>query len=154
MNLISGAIGLVIMIGLLVLFRDKVRNLDIYFKVGIFSVIVALIGYTYSEFDPIGILVSMIAIVVFMMSIILKIYIMIFKKITGPLIKISMFALFIGMVCQVFILRGEWIGLSHGLVGVFLILRNLMIAIILGGILIKTYNIIFVEKNDTINEEE
>lgn len=100
-NLVTSIVMLIISLGIVILLREKIRESDFLIKIGVFSIIVSILGKILSYFVTIEFLIHSIFVTVTIMSLIMKVYIMIFKKIERATIKWGLFSLFLFIIFSV-----------------------------------------------------
>lgn len=140
----SSIIVLGIALTIIVIFRDKINESKTTTKICIFSVIVSILGNIFGNFDLIGYLIQRIAIVCVAMSIIINVYILIFKSIKGITVKLIFFSLFIFMIFTTLLYSSDvlyyledefFMSMNTG--------RTISIMMILMLILLKSFQLIF-----------
>lgn len=140
----SSIIVLGIALTIIVIFRDKINESKTTTKICIFSVIVSILGNIFGKFDLIGYLIQRIAIVCVAMSIIINVYILIFKSIKGITVKLIFFSLFIFMIFTTLLYSSDvlyyledefFMSMNTG--------RTISIMMILMLILLKSFQLIF-----------
>ncbi len=153
-SLISSIVVLIIAIGIIVMLREQISESDIFIKIGIFSIIVAIVGSILGKFIYIGLLIRSIAIICAIMSFVLKVYCLIFKFIKRMTIKIAMFSLFLFILFSVLGNNNYLISITSNFLEVIMIGKVLSISSMLVCILIEVYNLIFSKKNNNYHNDE
>ncbi len=152
-ELISPIIILGVVLASIIIFREKINKADISLKIGIFSIIVAILGNIFGKFEPIGFLVQRIAIVFIIMSIIIMAYVLIFKSIQGVTVKLILFSLFLFLIFSTLLNSYDILKLDNEFFVYMNTGKTISIVVILMCVLIKSFQLIF-GKSSGKNKED
>ena len=153
-SLVTSIVMLIISLGIVILLREKIRESDFLIKIGVFSIIVSILGKILSYFVTIGFLIHSIFVAVTIMSLIMKVYIMIFKKIERATIKWGLFSLFLFIIFSVIMSENNFLILGNKFFNIIYFIRILSVIGILICVLIEVYKIIFDKEKDKLRYEE
>lgn len=153
-SLVTSIVMLIISLGIVILLREKIRESDFLIKIGVFSIIVSILGKILSYFVTIGFLIHSIFVAVTIMSLIMKVYIMIFKKIERATIKWGLFSLFLFIIFSVIMSENNFLILGNKFFNIIYFIRILSVICILICVLIEVYKIIFDKEKDKLRYEE
>ena len=148
-GLITSMILLGIVLSCIIIFRQKINQSSINLKVGLFSIVVAILGNIIGRFEfieyfqLIGYLVQRIALIFLIMSIIITGYISIFKYIKGVTVKLSLLSLFLFMIFSVLANSYNMLNLESEFFMYMNLGKTISIIIIIMCILVKTFKLIF-----------
>lgn len=155
-GLISPIIMLGVVLASIIIFKEKISEADINMKIGIFSVIVAILGNILGKFEPMGFLVQRIAIVFIVMSIIIMVCTSIFKSIEGVTAKLILVSLFLCLIFSVLSSSYDILYLDREFFMYMNTGRTISIVVIIMCVLKKSFQLIFgksPEKNKEYIEE-
>ncbi|WP_025162151.1 hypothetical protein [Paraclostridium bifermentans] len=152
-GLISSIVILIISVGIIVMLKDKISQCDILIKIGVFSIIVAILGNILSKFIYAGFLIQALAVTCTIMCAVLKVYGLLFKTINSITIKTGMFSLFLFILFNILGNNQYIISISYKFTELISIGKIVSISCVLVCILIEVYNIIFSKDKRTYKEE-
>lgn len=145
---------LVIIVGLVAVLRDQVRNADKLIKLSIFSAIVACLGATGSYIEEMLRIVYVIAIISLIICIIAYIYKFIMRRASSIMAKISIFLIFVAIAAHILALANIYLQLGESYVMTMIYIRGTALIGILIIVLIEVYKLIFgkSEKEKVVND--
>lgn len=125
----------------LIIFKNRVRSASGPVKLGIFSLIIAVAGGILEYFVFTGYLITGMSMVIFITCMITKVYEVIFGGVRGPINILTIMATFAALSFEV--VSRSIIELPQAT-----FLRNISIATILIGVVLKAFAILFLEKEE------
>lgn len=142
-ELVTPIVILGIVLAGIIIFRDKINEGDISLKIGIFSIVVAILGNIFGAFELIGYLIQRISIVFVIMSIIIMVYRLIFKSIRGIIARLILFSIFLFMIFSTLANSNDILDLGLEFFTYMNTGKTISIVMILMCILVKSFKLIF-----------